>query len=65
MCPVQTRIPQANIDRAGLVVAYCPAHEDGFVFVPATWRSGPNEDIPICVPRLPLDEIDWIRDHGL
>jgi hypothetical protein len=31
--------------------------------VPDSWRSGPNEDIPICVPVLPLDEIDWIREH--
>ena len=49
--------------RAHLVIGYCPADEDGFVFVPETWRSGPNEDIPIVVPILMPDEIEWVRTH--
>ena len=51
------------LGRARLVVAYCPALEDGFAYVPEAWRSGPNEDIPICVPELPLDEIEWIASR--
>lgn len=53
------------LGRARLVVAYCPALEEGFTYVPDSWRSPHHDDIPICFPVLPLDEIEWIRDHGL
>ncbi len=49
--------------RARLVIGYCPADEDGFVYVPDAWRTGPNEDIPIVVPMLMPDEIEWVRMH--
>lgn len=40
-----------------VVVAYCPDHEDGFLYVDETFRQGPNPEIPIRVRTLRLDEI--------
>jgi hypothetical protein len=53
------------LDRARLIVAYCPALEEGFAYVPDSWRAGPDADVPVCVPILPLVEIEWIRERGL
>lgn len=47
----------AMLEREEVVVAYCPEHEDGFLYVDASFRQGPNDDIPIRVKTLRLDEI--------
>jgi hypothetical protein len=47
----------AMLERERVVVAYCPEHEDGFLYVDEALRAGPNPDIPIRVQVLRLSEV--------
>lgn len=39
------------------VVAYCPDDERGFAYLPAGWRDGPDDDIPVRVPPLTVRQL--------
>jgi hypothetical protein len=45
------------LERERCVVAYCPEHEDGFLYVDESLREGPNPEIPIRVKVLRLSEV--------
>ena len=51
-----------HLETERVVVAYCPEHEDGFLYVDEEHRSGPNPDIPIRVRVLRLTDIVSIED---
>lgn len=47
----------AMLERERVVVAYCPDHEDGFLYVDESLRGGPNPEIPIRVQVLRAYEV--------
>ena len=52
------------LERERVIVAYCPEHEDGLLYVDEELRAGPNGEIPIRVREIRWNEVDGARELG-